>query len=365
MKKADIQFLAELCETPSPTGYEWPAAELLRKRLAKTADTIETSVMGSVHATLKGKGKGQSVMIAGHIDEIGMMVKHIDDNGYVYFDALGGVDAAILPGLRINLYATGAGTSGPKNPTLLRGLIGRKPIHLIETEERTKVTAIDKLFIDFGFSGDKAKEMIRVGDCMTFGVGFEEYGEGLAVCRAFDDKMGAWVAVRVLEELKKAGGVKGDVIAAGTVQEEIGLRGGQTSTYMINPDICLCVEVGHAIDYPGVDKTRYGSSVLGKGPLIARGPNINPVLFERLVDAAEKEKLPYQISNEPRGTGTDANVMQLTREGKPTGLLSIPLRYMHTPNEVLNLDDLDNTVKLVTRFILDLDNKIDWTPGWL
>ncbi|MCL2631908.1 MAG: M42 family metallopeptidase, partial [Coriobacteriia bacterium] len=364
MKKADIQFLQELCETPSPTGYEWPAAELLRKRLKKTADTIETSVMGSVHATLKGTENGPSVMIAGHIDEIGLIVKYIDDNGFVYFDALGGVDAAILPGIRVNLYATGKGTGGAKDPTKLRGLIGRKPIHLIEADERKNVTPLEKLFIDFGLSGEKAKEMIRIGDCMTFGVGFEQFGDGFAVSRGFDDKMGAFIATLVLEEVKKAGGAKGDVIVAGTVQEEIGLRGATTSTFLLDPDICLCVEVGHAIDYPGVEKSRYGNLVAGKGPIISRGPNINPVFFERLIDAAEAAKAPYQVDAAPRGTGTDANAMQLTRGGKTTALISIPLRYMHTPNETLKIEDLDSAVKMITRFILDLDSEVDWTPGW-
>ena len=364
MNKSDIQFLKDLCETPSPTGYEWPAAEALRKRLGKTADNIATTVMGSVHATLNGTAQGSSVMIAGHIDEVGLIVKFVDENGFVYFDSLGGVDAAILPGTRINLYATGKGTNGPSDPTLLRGVIGRKPVHLIEPDERKNVTPLEKLFADFGFSGEKTKELVRVGDYMTYGVGFEQFGEGLVVSRAFDDKMGAFIAARVLEEVKKAGGAAGDVIAVGTVQEEIGIRGATTSTYLLDPDICICVEVGHAIDYPGVEKSRYGSKVIGKGPIIARGPNINPVLFERLIEAADKAKVPYQIDAEPRGTGTDANAMQISRGGKATGLVSIPLRYMHTPNEVLSLEDLDSAISLVKQFVLDLDPSIDWVPGW-
>jgi endoglucanase len=318
--------------------------------------------MGSVHATLKGTGKGLSVMMAGHIDEIGLMVKYIDDSGFIYFDAIGGVDAAVLPGTRINLYATGKGSGGSAKPTMLRGVIGRKPIHLIEADERSKVTPLEKLYVDFGISGDKAKELIRPGDWMTFGVGFETFGDNLAVSRGFDDKMGAWIAARVLEELKKAGGVKGDVIAVGTVQEEIGLRGATTSTWLLDPDICIAFDVGHAVDYPGIEKTRYGSSSLGKGPLIARGANINPLLFEKLIEAADKAKIKYQIDAAPRGTGTDANAMQLTREGKITALISVPLRYMHTQNEVLNLSDLEDTVSLVTRFILDLDARTDWVP---
>jgi len=380
MKKTDLQFLQQICEAPSPSGYEWPAAEVFRQRLADTADQITTNVMGSVHATLKGSSTGPKVMLAGHIDEIGMMAKYIDDNGFVYFDAIGGIDAAILPGLRVNCYATGKSSlkgqgsnskssAKSKNsgktaaPTLLRGVIGRKPIHLIEADERKNVTAIEKLFIDFGISGAEAKELIRIGDCMTFGVGFEEYGEGLAVSRGFDDKMGGWVIARVLEEVKQAGGAKGDVVATATVQEEIGLRGATTSAYAIDPDIGICFDVGHATDYPGIEKSRYGGGALKGGPMIARGANINPILFERMVAAAEKAKIPYQIDTEPRGTGTDANVMQISRAGKVVGLISVPLRYMHTPTEVLALEDLENTVALVTQFILDLDDKIDWIPG--
>ncbi|MDR3036912.1 MAG: M20/M25/M40 family metallo-hydrolase [Coriobacteriales bacterium] len=370
MNKKDLEFLQALTEAPSPSGYEVPAADLFRARVAASTSSIETNVLGSVHATLKGTADGPSVMIAGHIDEIGMMVKYIDDDGYISFDALGGVDAAILPGMRVNVYATGdAGKSNGQSsvkaagtPTLLRGVMGRKPIHLIDPDERKNVTKIEKLFIDVGLSGKKAKELIRIGDPITYGVGFEEYGEGFAVARAFDDKIGVWIAARVLEEIKKAGGAAGDVIAAGTVQEEIGLRGGITSSYGVDPVIGISVEVGHATDYPGIEKTRYGEAKCGSGPLIARGPNINPVLFERMVAAAEKAKQPYQIGPEPRATGTDANAIQISRGGKVAGLISIPLRYMHTPTEVLKLDDLESAVKILTRFVLDLDGTVDFTP---
>jgi endoglucanase len=245
---------------------------------------------------------------------------------------------------------------------VLLGVMGRKPIHLIEPDDRKNTTPIDKLFIDVGLDGKEAKKRIRIGDPITYGVGFQEYGDGFAVARAFDDKLGVWIAARVLEEVKKAGGASGDVIAAGTVQEEVGLRGGTTSAYGVNPTIGISVEVGHATDYPDIDKRKHGEAVCGKGPLIARGPNINPVLFERLVKAAEKTKTPYQIGPEPRATGTDANAIQISRGGKVGGLISIPLRYMHTPTEVLKLVDLEHAVKIVTQFILDLDDSVDFTP---
>jgi putative aminopeptidase FrvX len=241
-------------------------------------------------------------------------------------------------------------------------VMGRKPIHLIEDDERKSVTKIDKLFIDLGLSGDEVKKRVRVGDPITFDVGMETFGDNLAVSRAFDDKMGAWISARVLEEVKKAGGAPGDLIAAATVQEEVGLRGGITSAYGVDPQVGIAVEVGHATDYPDIDKRKHGEATCGAGPIIARGPNINPSLFDLLIKAAEKAKVPYQLGAEPRGTGTDANAIQLSRGGKAAALISIPLRYMHTPTEVLSLKDLEFAVKLLTRFVLDLKPGTDFTP---
>lgn len=359
MNKKDLEFLKSLTEAPSPSGFEVPAANIFRKRLKGVADTIDTNVLGSVHATLKGKGKGPSVMIAGHLDEIGMMVTYISDDGYISFSAIGGVDAAILPGMRVDVYPTGEEASKGQ---VLRGVMGRKPIHLIEPDERKTVTKLEQLFIDVGLEGKEVKKLVRIGDAITYGVGFETFGNGFAVSRAFDDKLGVWIATRVLEEVKKAGGASGDLIAAGTVQEEIGLRGGVTSSYGVNPVIGISAEVGHATDYPDINKRAHGQADCGKGPLIARGPNINPILFERMISAAKKTKTPYQIGPESRATGTDANAIQLSRGGKVAGLISIPLRYMHTPTEVVKLSDIEAAVKILTRFVLDLDEKADFIP---
>lgn len=354
MQKNDLEFLSKLVEAPSPSGFEQPAAKVFRDRLAGTADEVETNVMGSVHAVLKGtQPDGVSVMLAGHIDEIGLMVNYISPEGFVSFSAIGGVDAAILPGMRVRVH-TSTGE--------LLGVMGRKPIHLIEEDERKNVTKIDKLFIDLGLSADDVKKQLRIGDAITFDVGLETFGDDLAVSRAFDDKMGAWIAARVLEEVKKAGGAAGDLVAAATVQEEVGLRGGTTSAYGVDPQVGIAVEVGHATDYPDIDKRKHGEAFCGKGPIIARGPNINPMLCDLLIKAAENADVPYQLGAEPRGTGTDANAIQLSRGGKAAGLVSIPLRYMHTPTEVLSLKDLDYAVKLLTRFVLDLKPGTDFTP---
>jgi endoglucanase len=326
----------------------------VRKRLANVADSIETNVMGSVHATLKGKGNAPSVMIAAHMDEVGLMVTYISEEGFLSVAAVGGVDAAILPGMRVDVH-TKQGT--------LRGVVGRKPIHLISPDERKNVTALDDLVIDLGMSAKHVKKAVSIGDVITYGVGFEDFGDGMAVSRGFDDKMGVYIAVRVLEELAKAGGASGDYICAATVQEEIGLRGGTTSAYGVHPDIAIALDVTHATDYPGIDPTKYGKLACGEGPVIARGPNINPVVFDRLKAAAKKAKVPVQIEAEPRVTGTDAAAMQIQRGGKATGLVSVALRYMHTPTEVIALKDLEACVKLLVQFILDLDEEVTFVPG--
>lgn len=356
MKKEELAFFKSLVEAPSPSGYEQPAAQVLRENLSNYADEVNTNVLGSVHALLKAKGgeAKQSVMLAGHIDEVGLMVNYIDDKGFISFKAVGGVDAGILPGMRVTVHA--------KDGDYL-GVMGRKPIHLIDEGERKNITPIDKLFLDLGMSAEEVKKHVRIGDVATFAVGLEEFGDDLIVSRALDDKMGAYLAARVMEEVKRAGGAKVDLFVAGTVQEEIGLRGGETSAYGLNPDIGLAIEVCHATDYPGIDKNAHGEQNLGGGPVIARGPNINPVLFDLLVAAAEAAEVPYQIGAEPRGTGTDANAIQLSRGGKVAGLVSIALRYMHTPTEVLKKSDLDACVKMLTRFVLDLDAETDFTPG--
>lgn len=355
MKKKHVKFLKQLLETPSPTGFEEPAAALVRERLSDVADEITTDTMGSVRALLSGAEEGApTLMLAAHMDEIGLMVTYISDEGFLSVASLGGVDAAILPGMRVDVH-TARG--------VLRGVVGRKPIHLIEPDERKNVTPLSGLVIDLGLKPKRVKKLVSVGDPITFGVGFERFGDGMAVSKCFDDKCGVWIACRVMEELAKAGGAPGDFIVAATTQEEIGTRGAMTSAHAVNPDVALAFDVTHATDYPGIDKTKYGKIVCGAGPVIARGPNINPVVFEHLVAAAKAEGIPYQLEAEPSVTGTDARAIQVTRSGIPTGLISVPLRYMHTPTEVVCLADLQATVRLIARFARDLSADASFVPG--
>lgn len=353
MRKPSFDFLSTLVEAPSPSGYEQPAARVFRDYVAPFADTVSTDVMGSVHAVLKGTADGPSVMIAGHIDEIGFMVTYITDDGFCAFAPIGGHDPQILPGARVTVHTS----DGP-----LLGVLGRLAVHLLDDEERKQVVKMHKMFIDLGMKAEAVKKRVRIGDPVTYAVGMETFGDGMAVSRAFDDKMGAWAAAEVLRLVKKAGGAKGDVIAAATVQEEIGLRGGTTSAYSVDPVIGIALEVTHATDYPDVDKRKHGEIKCGGGPVISRGANINPMVFKLLCEAADAEKIPYQVEGAPRGTGTDANAIQLSRGGKAAALVNVALRYMHTPTEVLSLEDLENTAKLLAAFVLRLEPGTDFTP---
>ena len=361
MKKTEEAFLQELVQTPSVTGTEVAVASIVRERLGGICDEVETNVMGSVHARLFGTEHGAEgdqsvprVMIAAHMDEIGLMVHYISDEGFLSVSPVGGVDAALLPGSRLDVHTE----KGP-----LRAVVGKAPIHLLSAHSRKKVLPFDKLFVDLGLPAKDVHKLVSVGDTITVSAAFERLGGNVAVSRAFDDKIGVFVACRVAEELAKLKTVKADFICCATVQEEIGLRGGITSAYSEDPDVAIALDVTHATDYPGIEQAKHGKIELGKGPVIARGPNINPVVFERLVAAAKKEKIPYQIEAEPRVTGTDAGEMQVQRGGRASGVVSLPLRYMHTPSEVVSLDDVEACITLLVRFVRDLDADVSFVPG--
>jgi len=356
MTDKDFAFLKELVETPSPSGFEQPAQRVIRRELAPVADEMHTDVMGNVIARIKGSGEAPTrVMLAGHCDEIGFMIRYIDDNGFLYFAPIGGVDAHLVPGQRVYIH-TAAG------PVL--GVIGKKPIHMMEAKDRETVVKFKSMFIDIGCSDrQSAAELVAIGDPATFAVGLERLQGDRVISRAFDDKMGSYLVSRTLMEVRRRGPAPVDLFGVSTVQEEIGLRGGTTSAYGVNPDVGLAVEVGFATDFPDIDKKEAGEAKVGGGPIIARGPNINPVLFELLVRTAREENIPYQVSGVPRATGTDANVMQLSRGGVATALVSVPLRYMHTPVELLSLTDLENTVRLLSGLMYRISDRNSFIPN--
>ncbi|MEA3403577.1 MAG: M42 family metallopeptidase [Armatimonadota bacterium] len=353
MRKESLQFLKDLIAAPSPSGFEQPAQRVVRSRMADHADEIRTDVHGNV-ICIRNPDHPLRVMLAGHCDQIGFIVRHINDEGYIYFAAIGGADPPIVVGSRVTIHSA----DGP-----VLGVIGRKPIHLLRGEERTKPKLeIEKMFIDIGAEDKEAAEkLVSIADPITFQADFQELDRDLRVAAGFDDKTGTFVVMEALRVLAKRD-IDCGLYAVSTVQEEVGLRGARTSCYGIDPAAGIAVDVTHASDYPGCEKTRQGDIKIGQGPVIVRGPNINPVIGAMLQDTAEEKNIPYVVQAAPRGTGTDANIMQLTREGVATGLVSIPNRYMHTPVEIVSLSDLENAAKLVAETVAKINEDVDFTP---
>ncbi len=355
MNEQDFAFFKELIETPSPSGFEQPAQRVLRRHLEGVADELRGDVMGNLIARVAGAEGSPRVMLAGHCDEIGFKVKYIDDQGFLFYAPIGGVDAHLVPGQRVWVHAAG----GP-----VLGVVGKKPIHMMEAKDRETVVKLKSQFIDLGCaSRQEAEALVAVGDPVTFAVGLERLQGDRVTSRAFDDKMGAFIVARVLQEVRRRGPAPVDLYGVSTVQEEIGLRGGTTSAYGVNPDLGIAVEVGFATDFPEVDKKEIGEIKVGRGPILARGPNINPVLFDLLTRTAREEEIPFQVMGQPRATGTDANVMQLSRSGVATALVSVPLRYMHTPVEFLSLADVENTVRLLAGLLYRIGDVRDFIPN--
>lgn len=354
MDDSVYSFFKRLADAPSPSGYEQPAQRVWREYVAPHVDEVQSDVMGNTWGVLRGPDRPR-VMLAGHVDEIGLMVQYVDEQGFLYFASIGGVDPHLLPGQRVWVH----GRAGS-----VRGVIGRKPIHLLEDEERKKVAKIKDLCIDLG-AKDKAEAeaLATIGDPVTLDVEMVRLLGDNVAARGLDDKMGSLVVAEVLRRLSaRKSELKCSVYGVSTVQEEIGLRGAKASAYGIDPDVGICVEVTFATDHPGVDKKSIGDVQVGKGPVLSRGANINPKVFEALQAAAADLGIALQYEGAPRATGTDANVMQLNRSGVATALVEIPLRYMHTPSEVLSLADLDAAADLIVAFLLKVDAQSDWIP---
>ncbi len=360
MSAAHFSLLQEFSNTPSPSGFEQPLQRVIRRELESCADSVETDVMGNVIACTRSASVGSDaqrpirVMLAGHCDEIGFMIHYIDEKGFLFFAPIGGVDAHIVPGQRVYVHSA----NGP-----VLGVVGKKPIHQIDPKERDTVIKFKAQFIDIGArDAEHAAELVHIGDPVTFVHGMERLQGEMATSRAFDDKMGAFIVTRVMQEVCRRGGHAVDLYSVTTVQEELGLRGAISSTYGVNPTAGIAVDVDFASDFPGQDKTEVGDFVLGKGPIIARGANINPVMFELICATAREKQIPIQISAQARATGTDANAMQLSRGGVAAALLSVPLRYMHSPVEVLALDDIEAAIELLTAVVLQMDPAISFIP---
>ena len=340
-------FLAELLHARSPSGYETEAQAVFDRHVKPAADAYANDALGNRLATLNPAGD-PVLMLAGHMDELGLIITYVNKDGFVYFDTIGGHDLSIISGRRVIIQTA----SGP-----VKGVTGKRAIHLMDEEDRKKVPKKHEIWIDIGArSKAEALERISIGDVATYDHELELINGSIGTARAFDNKVGAYIVgetlLRLAREKKK---LAAKVVSVATSQEEIGVRGATTAAYAVNPHIALAVDVGHATDHPDCDNRKFGETKLGGGPILCRGANINPKVFDRLLKAAKKLKIPYQIEADPRPTGTDARAIQMGRGGVATGLVSIPLRYMHTPSEVVDLEDVERCVQLFVEFTKQLE----------
>jgi endoglucanase len=352
MQDFSYSFLKDLLLTPSASGFEHAIQDVVRAWAKQYADEVRTDRHGNVMAVLHPGGQPR-IMLAGHCDQIALMVQHIDDCGFLYVQPIGGWDMQILLGQSLTVWTA----DGP-----VAGVVSRRAPHLLTAEERSKVPQFTDIWVDIGAKDRKeAEALVAAGDSVTFALGVRELRNNLITSPGLDDKVGVWVVMEALR-LMRGRPLQASVYCVSTVQEEIGLRGATTSSYGIHPTVGIAVDVCHATDTPGNDKKQLGDTKLGAGPALFRGPNINPHVFDKLRDAARGSEIPVQLRGTPRATGTDANAIQLARDGVATGLVGIPNRYMHSPVEVVSLDDLERAARLLAEFCLAVTPQADWTP---
>jgi putative aminopeptidase FrvX len=355
MPTKTVDFLKKLLSTPGPSGFEQAPARVWRDEVKTFADDVRADVHGNSVASLNGKGKPR-VMFAGHIDEIGIQVTHVDDDGFLYFSGIGGWDSQVLVGQRVLLLAK----TGP-----VHGVIGKKAIHQLKKEDLDRVTKVIDLWIDIGAANrDEAIDRVRVGDAGVIDTRVEEYPNGRIVSRCLDNRIGAYVAAEALRRLAEQRPKHAAVFSVASTREEIAWTGSgaRTSAVGIEPDVAVVVDVTHATDYPGADKKHSGDHKLGGGVVLSRGSSVSSVVFDLLVECAEQEKLPYTVQAAPRDTGTDADAIYNAMRGIPTGLVSVPNRYMHSPNEMVAIEDLDRAARLLAAFARRLDPSTDFIP---
>ncbi len=351
MKDESYQFLKKLLSTPGPSGNEEAAASVWRTEAEKFAEEVQGDRMGNSFATLN-VGGAPRVMLSGHIDEIGLMVTHIDENGLLRFSGVGGWDPQVLVGQRILIQ-----TRNGEAP----GVIGKKAIHVMEAEERKKVSQIKDLWVDIGAKdGDEAKERVRVGDVGVLDQGLLELPNDRIASRSLDNRTGAFVVLEALRLLSEENALAVEVVAVASVQEEIGLYGARGAAFGLDPEAAIAVDVTHATDTPGIPKNEHGDHSLGSGPVITRATNLSPIVIDGLIEAAEEEVISYTLEADSRYTSTDADAIQFTRAGVATGLVSVPNRYMHSPNEIVALEDLENCARLIAAYVKSLQKDIDF-----
>jgi putative aminopeptidase FrvX len=344
---ATPELLQALLTTPGPSGHEEAPARVWREACSAFAAEVRGDRVGSSMARVPGTGDGPTLAIIGHIDEIGVHISHIDDEGYLRFGEVGGWDPIVLVGQRVRLATRGGSVIG---------VIGRKPIHLIKSDERDRAPKVKDLHIDIGAKdGDEARELVRIGDVGVIDVQPVEFPNGRLVSRSMDNRIGCYVAAEAARIVAADGGAPGDVVALAVVQEETTFAGARTSAFGLDPDLAIAVDVTFATDQPGVELGPMTKHPLGSGAVIARGTTLHPRVTELLYETAEEHEFPFTVESLGRQTGTDADAVHSSRTGVPTGLISVPLRYMHSPVELVSLADIQVASELIAAFAQRLE----------
>lgn len=342
-------ILLDILTVPSPSGSEQLLTKKFSDYMAPIVDRVSIDSIGNTIAYKKGMGNGKRVMIVSHADEVAMMVTYIDDNGFVHFQEVGAIDTNILPEQLVEIH---------HEDKIVYGVIGKKPLHLQEKSEYAKDWATEELWIDLGVKGkDEAEELVEVGDYITYKTQPTIVQNNNIVSKSLDDKSGLAVIVKVAQGLKDEI-LDDDLYFVASVQEELGARGAQVAAQSIKPDVAIAVDTTHSVDYPSVSPVRNGDISLGKGVVVTKGPNIDPMLAQQLTKLAKKNDIQFQTQAISHQTGSDINPIQLVEAGVKTALLSIPLRYMHSPNEVANMDDMKRAAELLKAFCLRNQNSL-------
>ena len=340
---ADLDFLLTLLATPSPTGFEAPGQRVWAAHVRPLAHRVEQDAYGNAWATRDGAASGPRVMLEAHADEIGFAVKHVTDDGFVRVDRIGGTDHALARARRVVF----AGAHGP-----VAGILGNTAIHLRDRDDE-KVPKVEDLFVDVGASdaAGVAALGLRVGQPGVYADAAERVGDNRIAGRALDNRLGGFVLAQVLKRLGDGEPAAATLVALNAVQEEIGGNGAKMATYQIRPDVAVVLDVTHATDTPGIEAAKHGRVVLGGGPSVTHGTVNHPAVVARLIEVAEAEGIPLQHESSSRYSGTDTDVIFTSRAGIPSALVSIPMRYMHSTVETVDLGDVAHTVALLAAFV--------------
>lgn len=357
MDEARLAFLQRLLDAPGPPGYEQAPARVWREEAATFADEVTHDVVGNSYARIaprSGVANAPRVILAGHIDEIGFVITHIDPEGYLWFEPLGGWDEQVVVGQRLRI----AGRGGD-----VIGVIGKKAAHLLKPEDREKPTRLADMWIDIGAADrEDAQRRVEVGDPAVIDSRFVQLTDDLCTARSLDNRVGAFVALEAAR-LVAADRCDAEVIAIATAQEETSFGGAYTASFARPASVAVAIDVTHATDYPGADKKRDHEVKVGGGPVLTRGATINDAVYFGMRDAARREGIPTALQATGASSGTDADAMIRSGPGAATGVLSIPNRYMHSPNEVVSLRDLTNAARLLAAFVRTVTPDRDFRPG--